>query len=110
MRLSESTLRALNTTKVIAHYPASQMSASSVLPQFTSDSPHLFTCARALQFSTAPNIREIVTQTRWGTWCAARQSTPGTRLYVEIDRKEANLVDVDQELGSACRRWEDTDA
>ncbi|KAG9076245.1 hypothetical protein FS749_011998 [Ceratobasidium sp. UAMH 11750] len=110
LTVAETTLRALSTTKVIAHYPASQMSASSVLPQFTSDSPHLFTCARALQFSTAPNIREIVTQTRWGTWCAARQSTPGTRLYVEIDRKEANLVDVDQELGSACRRWEDTDA
>ncbi|KAG9085852.1 hypothetical protein FRC06_003417 [Ceratobasidium sp. 370] len=107
---AETTLRALNTTKVIAHYPASQMSASSVLPQFTSDSPQLFIAARALQFSTAPNIREIVTQTRWGTWCAARQSTPGTRLYVEIDRKEANLVDVDHELGSACRRWEDTDA
>ncbi|KAG9103844.1 hypothetical protein FRC07_009913, partial [Ceratobasidium sp. 392] len=96
---AETTLRALNTTKVIAHYPPSQMSASSVLPHFTSDSPHLFVSARALQFSTAPTVREIVTQTRTGTWCAARQSTPGTRLYVEIGRKEANLVDVDQELG-----------
>ncbi|QRW00216.1 vacuolar fusion protein CCZ1 [Ceratobasidium sp. AG-Ba] len=106
---AETTLRALSTTKIVAHYPISQMSASSTLPQFTSESPNLFMSAHALQFSTAPTIREIITQTRWGTWCAARQSTPGTRLYVEVDRKDANLVDVDQELASACRRWEETD-
>lgn len=46
---SEATLRALSTTKVVAHYPAAQMSASSALPQFASESPLLFTSARALQ-------------------------------------------------------------
>ncbi|CAE6433551.1 unnamed protein product [Rhizoctonia solani] len=106
---AETTLRALNTTKVIAHYPAAQLSGSSSIPQFTSESPHLFTSARALQFATSPAIREIVTQTRWGTWCAARQSTIKTRVYIEVDRKDANLVEVDHELGSACRRWEESD-
>lgn len=62
------------------------------------------------RFSTAPTIREIITHTRWGTWCAARQSTIGTRVYVEVDRKDANLVDVDQELGSAYRRWDEADS
>ncbi|ELU44679.1 hypothetical protein AG1IA_01310 [Rhizoctonia solani AG-1 IA] len=107
---AETTLRALNTTKVVAHYPAAQLSGSSSLPQFTSESPQLFTSARALQFATSPAIREIVTQTRWGTWCAARQSTIKTRVYIEVDRKDANLVEVDHELGSACRRWEESDA
>ncbi|KAG8715918.1 hypothetical protein FRC11_012985 [Ceratobasidium sp. 423] len=60
-------------------------------------------------FSTSPAIREIVTQTRWGTWCAARQSTIKTRVYMEVDRKDANLVEVDHELGSACRRWDESD-
>ncbi|CEL52393.1 Vacuolar fusion protein CCZ1 homolog OS=Gallus gallus GN=CCZ1 PE=2 SV=1 [Rhizoctonia solani AG-1 IB] len=106
---AETTLRALNTTKIVAHYPTAQLSGSSSLPQFTSESPYLFTSARALQFATSPAIREIVTQTRWGTWCAARQSTIKTRVYIEVDRKDANLVEVDHELGSACRRWEESD-
>ncbi|CAE6433255.1 unnamed protein product [Rhizoctonia solani] len=106
---AETTLRALNTTKFVAHYPAVQLSGSSSLPQFTSESPYLFSSARALQFSTSPAIREIVTQTRWGTWCAARQSTIKTRVYMEVDRKDANLVEVDHELGSACRRWDESD-
>ncbi|KAJ1310374.1 hypothetical protein OPQ81_007112 [Rhizoctonia solani] len=106
---AETTLRALSTTKVVAHYPAIQLSGSSSLPQFMSESPHLFSSARALQFSTSPAIREIVTQTRWGTWCAARQSTIKTRVYMEVDRKDANLVEVDHELGSACRRWDESD-
>ncbi|CAE6459876.1 unnamed protein product [Rhizoctonia solani] len=106
---AETTLRALNTTKVVAHYPTAQLLGSPSLPQFTSESPYLFSSARALQFSTAPAIREIVTQTRWGTWCAARQSTIKTRVYMEVDRKDANLVEVDHELGSACRRWDESD-
>ncbi|CUA72282.1 Vacuolar fusion protein CCZ1 homolog [Nematostella vectensis] [Rhizoctonia solani] len=106
---AETTLRALNTTKVVAHYPVAQLSGSPSLPQFTSESPYLFSSARALQFSTSPAIREIVTQTRWGTWCAARQSTIKTRVYMEVDRKDANLVEVDHELGSACRRWDESD-
>ncbi|KAH7340289.1 hypothetical protein B0J17DRAFT_312979 [Rhizoctonia solani] len=103
------TAAALNTTKIVAHYPAAQLLGSPSLPQFTSESPHLFSSARALQFSTSPAIREIVTQTRWGTWCAARQSTIKTRVYMEVDRKDANLVEVDHELGSACRRWDESD-